>query len=252
MASTRLRASSGALLQALLEAQGQGLRARTLLDAVAREPWVQACALWFREREGWTCILARGAPEQLPDRDFLEEVAAGSKPADFVPGRGVLLAGKSEGALALCWAGSVEAAEADLDLVAALLHVACLVDRSGSEDHAGLVEALAPALPHPEPDCQPARLLAELRERIGFELELEGGVETCRVGLAPTEFVRALRGLVSNTRVALRRGAAGELILALDGLRDSGPEDLRGRIRIAEGSASGTKIEFVLPLTRPT
>ena len=111
-------------------------------------------------------------------------------------------------------------------------------------------------------ECQPAALLAQLREaesarssrsRIDFQLELEPGVEDCRVQLAGPEFVRAVLNLVSNARdalehtqqggrirVALRRAFDSQLILAVEdtgpglpaevreALAGSGPESLSG------------------------
>src|SRR5690349_17851598 len=129
MGMTHLRTIWSTLVQSLVDAEGQGVRARILLEDVARESWVEACGLWRRESgaDSWTCLLVRGSPARLHDRDFLEEVAAGRKPHDFVPGRGVLIAGQSAGALALTYAGSPES-EFDLDLLAGLLHVARLVD----------------------------------------------------------------------------------------------------------------------------
>jgi signal transduction histidine kinase len=309
MASTHLRTGWSTLVQALVDSEGQGVRARILLECVAREPWVLACGLWRRGKgpEAWTCILSCGAPELLHDRSFLEEVAAGRIPPDLVPGRGVLLSGQACGALALTYAGTPES-ESNLDLVSGLLHVARLVDAAEREEHPSAVEALVPALPrypaHPksrpreEPNAQPAALLAGIRDseaalcarsRILFELELGQGVDACRIPMSPPEFVRAVRNLVSNARealehtqeggrirVSLRQRHDAQLILAVEdtgpgvpedvlyALRARGPEELPGpglglavswgialsvggRLRVAESSGSGTRIELLLP-----
>jgi signal transduction histidine kinase len=246
MASTDLRTGWGALVQALVDSEGQGVRARILLECLAREPWVDACGLWRREAVGgaWTCILLRGAHELLPGQGFVEEVAAGRTPADLLPGRGVLLSGGSAGSLALTYAGRA-AAEPELDLVAGLLHVVRLVDAAEAQSGGGSVEAFVPALPRPSDErdeCQPAALLESLRaaesahcarSRIDFRLELEPGVEGCTVRLAGPEFVRAVLNLVSNARdalehtqqggrirVTLQRALDSRLVLAVE---DTGP-----------------------------
>lgn len=312
MGSTQLRTGWSTLVQALVDSEGQGLRARILLECVAREPWVQACGLWRREKRAdeWTCLLARGAPELLPGQCLLSEVAAGRTPADLLSGRGLLIAGHGEGALALTYAGIPEL-EADLDLLSGLLHVARLADAAESRDGGARVEAFVPALPRTpaaprgrpreaQQDCQPAALLSEVcdaerapcaRSRIPLECELEPGAETCRVALHGPEFVRAVRNLIANARealehtqeggrirVSLRRSAEARLLLVgvedtgpglpsavLQALRARGPEDLPGpglglavawgivlgaggRLRVAESSENGTRIELLLPL----
>ena len=148
MRSTQLRTGWGTLVQRLVTSEGQGVRARILLECVGREPWVQACGLWQREigPDSWSCLLVRGSPELLHDRDFLEEVAAGRRPSDFVPGRGVLLSGQAPGALALTYAGAPES-EFELDLLSGLLHVVRLTDAAERGQHPARGEAFVPALP---------------------------------------------------------------------------------------------------------
>jgi len=265
MGTTHLRTIWSTLVQSLVDSEGQGVRARILLENIARETWVEACGLWRRERgpDTWTCLLVRGAPERLHDRDFLEEVAAGRTPPDLVPGRGVLIAGQSTGALALTYAGT-PGSEFELDLVAGLLHVARLVDSAEEQDSSERVEAFVPALPRTAeaPGCQPALLLQSCaraeaercsRQRIAFRLDLEAGLEECRVALPSSEFVRAIQNLVSNAReamesrqeggelqVSLRRNRESQLVLAVEdsgpglpcevwsALNGHGPEDLPG------------------------
>lgn len=245
MGTTHLRTIWSTLVQSLVDSEGQGVRARILLENIARENWVEACGLWRRESgpDSWTCLLVRGSPGCLHDRDFLEEVAAGRTSPDLVPGRGVLIAGRNAGALALTYAGT-PASEFELDLVAGLLHVARLVDSAEQLDAPERVEAFVPALPRPADasGCHPALLLENLaqaesehgsRQRIAFRLELEPGLEACRVALPPPEFVRAVRNLVSNAReamdsrqeggrilVSLRSSHGAQLVLAVE---DSGP-----------------------------
>jgi len=245
MGMTQLRTIWSTLVQALVDSEGQGVRTRILLESVARETWVEACGLWRREGgpDSWTCLLVRGSPDCLHDRDFLEEVAAGRTPHDLVPGRGVLIAGQSAGALALTYAGT-PASEFELDLVAGLLHVARLVDSAEQLDSPERVEAFVPALPRPAEatGCHPARLLQDLaqaesqncsRQRIALQLDLEPGLEACRVALPAPEFVRAVHNLVSNAReamdsrleggrilVSLRRTLGSQLLLAV---QDTGP-----------------------------
>ncbi len=301
-------------MQALVEAHGQGARARMLLESVARESWVQACGLWRREDgpDSWTALLVRGSPDCLHGRGFLEAVAAGRSSADLVPGRGVLLSGQSAGALALTYAGNPES-EFELDLVSALLHVVRLADAAEQLESSARVEGFVPALPAlpaqgaagmgaglEQPDCQPAQLLEGLcdsesehcfRLRIAFRLELESGLGACRIALPPSEFVRAARNLVSNAREALEpRHEGGRILVSLGRAPDSqlqlsiedsgpglpheilaalqggGPEDLPGpglglavswgialsvggRLRVAQSSELGTKIEISLPLS---
>jgi signal transduction histidine kinase len=240
-------------VHALVEAQGQGARARILLESVAREPWVQACGLWRRggEPSSWSCLLRRGDHELLHGQGFLEEVAAGRTAHDLVPGRGVLFAGQAPGALALTYAGAPES-ELELDLVSGLLHVARLVGASEEEEQQAPLEAIVPALPQPstganerglaEPDCQPCAQLRSLhtsefgphaRSRIQFELAIEDGLESARLALPADDFGHAVRNLVSNARealehlpeggrirVSLRRAAPGMLLLAVE---DTGP-----------------------------
>ncbi len=298
-------------MQALVESEGQGARARLLLESVARESWVQACGLWRREGgpDSWTAVLVRGSPDCLHGRDFLEAVAAGRASPDLVSGRGVLLSGQAAGALALTYAGNPES-EFELDLVSALLHVARLSDAAEQLDSSERVEGFVPALPRPgvarrgegveAPDCQPAQLLEGLcesesehcfRVRIAFRLELESGLEACRIALPPSEFVRAVRNLVSNAREALEpRHEGGRILVSLQRAPDShlqlsiedsgpglpheilaalqqhGPEDLPGpglglavswgialsiggRLRVAQSSERGTRLEISLPLS---
>ncbi len=312
MGTTQLRTSWSTLVQALVDSEGQGVRTRMLLEGVAHEAWVQACGIWRREDrpDSWTCILVRGDPELLHGREFVEEVAAGRTAPDLVPGRGVLVSGQAAGALALTYAGAPES-EFELDLVAGLLHVARLVDGAEKLGAPERFEGLVPALPHtsvPRPDptdeaaqCQPASLLPGLwdgesepgsRQRIAFQLELESGLEACRIALPASEFVRAVRNLVSNARealdsrqaggkilVSLRRTLGAQLVLTvedsgpglpgevLDALNGRGPEGLPGpglglavswgialsaggRLRVAESSECGTRIEFSVPLWR--
>jgi two-component sensor histidine kinase len=265
MGTTHLRTIWSTLVQALVDSEGQGVRARILLENIARETWLEACGLWRRESgpETWTCLLVRGSPERLHDRDFLEEVAAGRTPPDLVPGRGVLIAGQSAGALALTWAGAPPS-DFELDLFAGLLHVARLVDAAEQRDSSERVEAFVPALPRSAEasGCQPALLLESLaraesehcsRQRIAFRLDLEAGLEQCRVALPSSEFVRAVRNLVSNARdamdsrqeggqveLSLRQTTESQLVLAVedtgpglpkevrDALLGRGPEELPG------------------------
>ena len=245
MGTTQLRTIWSTLVQALVDSEGRGVRARILLESVAREAWVESCGLWRRESgpDSWTCLLVRGAPERLHDGGFLAEVAAGRASADLLPGRGVLLSGQSTGALALTYAGT-PASEFELDLLAGLLHVARLVDSAEALDSSQRVETFVPALPRASEssECQPALLLESLarvesehcsRQRIAFRLELQAGLEGCRVALPSSEFARAVRNLVSNAReamdsqqqggriaVALQRSGEEELVLAVE---DSGP-----------------------------
>jgi len=272
MRSTQLRTGWGALVATLVDSEGQGVRAQILLECVAREPWIQACGLWRRETdpESWTCVLVRGLPEQLHDVNFIEEVAAGRTPPDLVPGRGVLLSGQAAGALALTYAGTPES-EFDLDLVAGLLHVTRLIDAAEQGQRSARGEAFVPALPRSpaQPirdrraplDCEPAALLEAIcrsgsevcPSRIRCELDLETGLEKCRLPIPAQEFVHAVESLVSNAqdvlehkqaggliRVSLRR-TRGDYVLVtvedngpglpkeiLDGLKRRGPEDLPG------------------------
>jgi len=253
MGSTNLRSGWTGLVQALVDSEGRGIRARILLECVAREPWVLACSLWRRGSgaDAWTCVLARGPQDLLPQLSFLQEAAAGRTPADLVPGRGVLLSGQSEGALALTYAGSPES-ETDLDLVSGLLHVARLIDAAEGESSAAPVEAIVPALPREalvrsSPglealECSPAALLASIatsesslcaRSRIEFELDVEPGADAIRVRLPASEFVQAIRNLASNAREALEQAQQGGRIrlslnrpragLACVVVEDSGP-----------------------------
>jgi len=260
-------------VQRLLDSQGQGVRARILLECFAREAWVQACGLWRRETgpDSWTCILVRGLPEVLHGRGFLEEVAAGRTPADFVPGRGVLFSGQTEGALALTYAGTPES-ESELDLVSGLLQVLRLIDAAEQSQRPARDEDFVPALPQaahqPEggprdaENCRPAVLLEAIchsdselccRSRILLELDLQPGLEACRIAIPGEEFERAVANLVSNARevlehkqqggrirVSLRRTLGAELLLTvedngpglpreiLEALRTGGPEELPG------------------------
>jgi signal transduction histidine kinase len=265
MGMTDLRTIWSTLVQSLVDSQGQGVRARILLENIARESWVEACGLWRREggAETWTCLLVRGSPDSLHEGEFLEQVAAGRASADLVPGRGVLISGQNAGALALTYAGT-PASEFELDLLAGLLHVARLVDSAEQRDSCERVEAFVPALPRraEASGCLPALLLENLaraesehcsRQRIAFRLDLQTGLEGCRVALPSSEFVRAVRNLVSNAReamesrqeggelqVSLRRSSDFQLVLAVEdtgpGLPDEvwaalnghGPEELPG------------------------
>jgi len=273
MRSTQIRTGWSALVQELLDSEGEGVRARILLECVARESWVQACGLWRRETssDSWTCILMRGLPELLHGGDFLEEVAAGRTPADFVPGRGVLLSGQAAGALALTYAGTPDS-EFELDLVSGLLQVLRLIDAAEQSQRPARDESFVPALPHSPHraeagprdarDCRPAALLEALchsdselccRSRILLELDLEPGLDSCRIPIPGQEFEEAVSSLVSNARevlehrqqggrirVSLRRTLGAELLLTvedngpglpqeiLEALRTSGPEELPG------------------------
>lgn len=254
MGTTQLRTGWSTLVQSLVDSEGPGVRARILLECIAREPWVRACALWRQESAGgaWTCILTRGTPDELPPPSFLADVAQGRVSADLLPGRGVLISGKGPGALALAYAGTPEV-EGDLDLVSGLLHVARLVDSAEMPaTPAGRVEAFVPALPRAatnlgarrreEPDCQPASLLEQIarveaeacaRAHLQFEYQVDPEARERHLRLSPAEFGRAVGNLLANAREALEhtqeggrirvqlhaRGP-GELVLEIE---DSGP-----------------------------
>ncbi|MBK7645540.1 MAG: sensor histidine kinase [Planctomycetes bacterium] len=223
MGSTHLRTVWSTLVQALVDSEGRGVRARILLEGLAREPWIQACAIWRQEPQpnGWACVLSRGAPDELPGEAFVEEVAAGRTPADLLSGRGVLLSGRGLGALALTYAGTPDSEE-ELDLISGLLHVVRLTDAAESSNEASPLEDYVPALPHSAPgrrskpresaSCSPAELLAQLREeeasicerlQIRFEVECDEAALALRCPLSASELARAVRNLVLNAREAL-------------------------------------------------
>jgi hypothetical protein len=236
MSSTRIRTGWATLMQALIDSPSAGVRARILLDGIAREPWVLACGLWrLEESPGtWTCLLSRGAAEGLHGRGFLEEVAAGRAPADLVPGQGVLLAGHSAGALALTFAGRPES-EAEIDLLGGLLHVVRLMDTADAGSEHARAESFVPVLPRAADTrtspvtrtgstCEPAQLLLQLveaesaacaRARVRMDLELEDGARGCLVDIPADEFVCATRNLVHNAREAQEQAADGGRIRIL-------------------------------------
>ncbi len=168
-------------------------------------------------------VRAEGQGERA--RSLLAEVAAGRRSADLIPGRGVLVSGQGSEAHALAYAG-VPPSEHELDWLAALLHVARLIDESEPPAHQDDVESIVPALPQartqtgpadseaPAPVLvltAPAECLAELvernrqacaRARIQLELEVEPAVRDVRVPLSPSEFCHAVENLILNAREA--------------------------------------------------
>ena len=264
MASTRIRTGWGTLIQALIEAQGAGTRARILLEGVARESWIEACGLWRLEEstQRWNCLLARGPAERLHGGSFLEEVAAGRSAADLVPGRGVLIAGQTAGALALTFAGRPES-ETELDLLSSLLHVVRLANAADVAPEEAHAESYVPALPRlaestpsrisSNSTCVPAELLERLVDgeraacelaHVRLELEIEPGVRACTVDMSGEEFVRACRNLLQNAREAQEHATesgrirvqlhaiAGEtLVLTIE---DAGPGMPQGAVSALE------------------
>lgn len=219
MGSTRLQQALEERVEELVHAAGPGERARSLLTSVASRPWVQACALWRRQPNagGWTSILSRGAEGLLPDAVQLEEVATGRQSPDLIPGRTILVSGRGGDLHALAFAG-IPDSEHELDWLAALLHVARLLDQGEPQDRG---EELVAALPSPRPEsstshvaagaCCVERALSELiaaerpaceRASIQLELELAPSVDGVQVPLSAAEFRDALRNLLVNAREA--------------------------------------------------